>query len=241
MRDLVASVREHGIIQPVLVRSKAGEAGHYQLIAGERRWRAAQEAGLAQIPAVVREVADQQALELAIIENVQRHDISALDAARAYRRLSGEFGLTLEQVGARVGKSRPAVSNTMRLLDLPAEAQQALEDGVLSEGHGRAILLAPGEGARRAVLRRILRDKVTVREAEELARRAAQSEATGASIPRRGVPENLALKASEDELTRALGARVRVRSRAKGGHISIEYHSPEDLDHLIARLRATGR
>ena len=239
MRDLVASVREHGIIQPVLVRSRPG--GGHQLIAGERRWRAAQEAGLTQIPAVVHEVADQQALELAIIENVQRHDISALDAARAYRRLTGEFGLTLEQVGTRVGKSRPAVSNTMRLLDLPAEAQQALEDGVLTEGHGRAILLAPGDGARRAVLRRILRDKVTVREAEELARRAAHSEIAGEAAPRRATAERRAHQDCEEELSRVLGTHVQVRPRAKGGQLCITFHSAEDLDHLVARLRGAGR
>lgn len=262
MRDLVASVREHGIIQPILVRPRPEGAGGFQLIAGERRWRAAQEAGLAQVPVVIRAVNDQQALELALIENVQRHDISVMDAARAYRRLGQEFSLSQEDIARRVGKSRPAISNTMRLLDLPEEAQLAIEDGSMTEGHGRAILLAPGEGARRAVFRRIIRDKVTVREAEELSRRASATTAepsdkqdsvsetpssNGAiakpsdKTGRLSSAEISALRVTEEELSKALGTRVRIRPRAKGGQISIEYFSPEDLDHLLGRLKRAGQ
>ena len=266
MEDLVASVREHGIIQPILVRpqpaasnisaqsagnsSNNSHAKQYQLIAGERRWRAAQEAGLSKVPVVIRVVNDQQALELALIENVQRHDISVLDAARAYRRLGQEFSLSQEDIARRVGKSRPAISNTMRLLDLPEEAQIALEDGSISEGHGRAILLAPGEGARRAVFRRIIRDKLTVRDAEEASRRAltvtgdspesleGKAEKSQKSPSAKlSTTEMKALRATEEELSKALGTRVRIRSRAKGGQISIEYYSPDDLDQLLLRLR----
>lgn len=175
LEDLAASVREHGILQPILLRPGSGEKP-FQLVAGERRWRAARAAGLAQVPAIVRDVADQQALELALIENVQRHDISALDAALAYKRLASEFALSQEQIASRVGKSRVAVANTIRLLDLPLEARNALEEGELSEGHGRAILLANGEAARRAVLRRILRERLSVRETEHFARQANESQ-----------------------------------------------------------------
>jgi ParB family chromosome partitioning protein len=246
MNDLISSVREHGIIQPILVRPTAGvgDTPAYQLIAGERRWRAAQEAGLTRVPAVIRTVSDQQALELALIENVQRHDISAMDAAKAYRRLADEFGLSQEDIARRVGKSRPAIANTMRLLDLPDEAQKAIEDGTITEGHGRAILLAPGDGARRAVFRRVLRDKVTVREAEEMARKSqsvreesSTSETTDSKQARLSSVEVRALRATEEELSKMLGTRVRVRPRAKGGQICIEYFSSEDLDQLLGRLR----
>lgn len=248
MQDLVASVQEHGIIQPILVRpapSSAPGSAKYQLIAGERRWRASQAAGLSKIPAVVRQVSDQQALELALIENVQRHDISAIEAAKAYRRLADEFALSQERIAQRVGKSRPAIANTLRLLDLPLEAQKAIEDGIISEGHGRAILLAPGDGARRAVFRSIIRDKITVRQAEELSRKSlsTQDESRAEQTPDASKPSRLsgvemrALRATEEELSKSLGTRVRVKPRAKGGQICIEYFSPEDLDELLGRLR----
>ena len=252
MSDLIASVKEHGIIQPILVRpNEESSEKPYQLIAGERRWRAAQEAGLERVPVVIRAVSDQQALELALIENVQRHDITVIDAAHAYRRLSQEFSLSQEEIALRVGKSRPAISNAMRLLDLPEEAQKALEDGSISEGHGRAILLAPGEGARRAVFRLIVRDKLTVRDAEEAARRSSsamddetKSQPTGSArnqsesdAQKLSAAELKALRVTEEELSKTLGTRVVIRPRAKGGKITIEYFSAEDLDQLLSRLR----
>ncbi|HEY0072800.1 MAG TPA: ParB/RepB/Spo0J family partition protein [Abditibacteriaceae bacterium] len=256
MSDLVASVKEHGIIQPILVRpNPENREKPYQLIAGERRWRAAQEAGLEQVPVVIRAVNDQQALELALIENVQRHDISVIDAAHAYRRLSQEFSLSQEDIARRVGKSRPAISNTMRLLDLPEEAQKALEDGSISEGHGRAILLAPGEGARRAVFRLIVRDKLTVRDAEEAARRSiavsdpaasaqtanGQNTSLNSASTKLSGTELKALRVTEEELSKVLGTRVRIRPRAKGGQVSIEYFSPEDLDTLLGKLKGSAQ
>ena len=171
--DLAASLREHGVIQPIVVRPSSGSDKKYQLVAGERRWRAAQKAGLLSVPAIVRSMGDLQALELALIENVQRHDISAIDAALAYRRLADEFHLSQEDISRRVGKSRSAVANTMRLLDLQPEIRKAIEDGSISEGHGRAILLAQGEAARRALLRRIIRDHLSVRDTERQARELA--------------------------------------------------------------------
>ena len=251
MQELINSVREHGILQPILVRPLSMEQGQtrYQLVAGERRWRAAQQAGLEQVPAIVRAVADQQALELALIENVQRRDISAVDADLSYRRLATEFHLSQEDIARRVGKSRSAVANTMRLLDLPSEAQKAIEDGVISEGHGRAILLASGDGSRRAIFRRILRDKLSVREVERLAQSLASSgevagglegqpasistESTGLSSSGKHTNQDADSYHVASLLQKALGARVQVRSKGKGGKILIEYSSSEELRRLL--------
>lgn len=248
MSDLIESIREHGILQPILVRpvpegSATGTTVKFQLVAGERRWRAAQEAGLDHVPAVVRNVGDQQALELAVIENVQRHDISPLEAALAYQRLSADFSLSQENIARRVGKSRSAIANTMRLLDLPEEIQKALEDGALSEGHGRAILLASGEGSRRAVFRRILRDKLSVRDAERIARAASdadESKAENKDGPavrgRDTVHSSEAISRIQESLQKALGTRVKLQARAKGGRLQIEYYSNEDLSRIIELL-----
>lgn len=243
LQELAASIGLHGILQPVLVRpAPLGGNGEYQLVAGERRWRAAQKAGLKQIPVIVRPIADQQALELALIENVQRHDISAIDAAIAYQRLASEFTLSQEQIARRVGKSRSAVANTIRLLDLPEEARKAVESGAMSEGHGRAILLASGEGTRRALLRRVLRDKLSVRDTENLARRLSLSEesgqrnagADGKSSPPSG--ENEWAKA-EQICTKRLGARVKVKAANRHSTILIECGSTAELQRVLALLQ----
>lgn len=245
LEALSASLREHGVLQPVLVRP-LGKTGRFQLIAGERRWRAAQRAEIRQIPAIAREVDDRRALELAIIENVQRHDISAVESAHAYRRLIQEFGLSQEQVATRVGKSRAAVANTIRLLDLPDEAQQALRDGKITEGHGRALLMASGEGARRALLRRVLRDELTVRDVERMARlgnsqadgeeEASSSTPNAKLTPLRVTPDVSRL---ENTLQRALGMRLSIRTRKRGGQVTIEFNSPEELQRLVQRLTQT--
>lgn len=230
LENLAASLREHGVLQPVLVRPIEGE--RFQLIAGERRWRAAKRAGLEQIPAIVRVVDDRNALELAIIENVQRHDISSVESAQAYRRLSREFGLSQEQVAARVGKSRVAVANTMRLLDLPTEALDALREGKISEGHGRALLTASGEPARRALLRRVLRDALTVRDVERLAREGADE----LPAPRLQRVSDADVTRLETTLQRAVGMRLKLRPRRRGGQLVIDYSSPEELQRLVKRL-----
>jgi ParB family chromosome partitioning protein len=268
LANLADSIREHGVLQPLVVRPLPGategrastspgpKRERFQLIAGERRWRASRAAGLERVPVVVRAVSDQQALELAIIENVQRHDISALDAALAYKRLAGEFGLSQERIAQRVGKSRPSVANTLRLLDLPAEAQQALQDGAISEGHGRAILLAPGDASRRATLRAILRGKLSVRDAEEMARRIArQAEQDARATPapagslagdRLGTVRDAAEAgdgsargdddALAERLQRALSCRVQVRRRQKGGQIVLFAADPDHLDQIATAL-----
>ena len=243
MEELAASVKEHGILQPILVRPAENSVTNkaYELVAGERRWRAAQAAGLESIPVIVRKVSDQQALELALIENVQRHDISPLDAALAYRRLAEEFSLSQDDIAKRVGKSRSAIANTIRLLELPTEVQKTIEDGVLTEGHGRAILLAHGEGARRAVFRRALREGLSVRATEALARKRAEDDSGGES---RGVPDGRAKgksrsseeRAIEEQLQKQLKMRVKLQARVKGGQLIIEYFSEEDLQKLLALL-----
>jgi ParB family chromosome partitioning protein len=233
LQDLANSISEHGILQPVLVRPQLDKTEGYQLIAGERRWRAAQRAGFSQIPAIIREVDDKSALELAIIENVQRHDISAIESAHAYRRLSKEFGLSQEQVAARVGKSRVSIANTMRLLDLPAEAIEAVQTGQISEGHGRAILTAQGESARRTLLRRILRDGLTVRDVERMAREGVDGADPALRLER---PQNADLARLETKLQRALGLRLKLKERGRGGQMVIYFNSPEDLLRLTRKL-----
>lgn len=244
LAELAASIDLHGILQPILVRpTPSGEEGAYQLVAGERRWRAAQKAGLEHIPVIVRPMADQQALELALIENVQRHDISAIDAAIAYRRLATDFTLSQEQIARRVGKSRSAVANTIRLLDLPEAARKAIENGEITEGHGRAILLAAGEGTRRALLRRILRDKLSVREVENLARKVAEEsigDQTAGRIekaPFASDSKNDAWLQAEQDCTKKLGVRVKVKVASRRNVILIECGTLAELQRVLALMQ----
>lgn len=236
LEDLVASLREHGVLQPILVRPLPGskkEHERYQLIAGERRWRAAERAGLTKVPAIVREVDDKSSLELAIIENVQRHDISAVESAQAYRRLASDFSLSQQQIAARVGKSRVSIANTMRLLDLPDNALEALRNSEITEGHGRAILTASSEGARRALLRRVVRDQLSVRETERLAREGEGVTEPKFRLPRAGASD---ISRLEDTLQKALGMKLTLRARKRGGQIVINYSSPEELQRLATKL-----
>ena len=241
LSDLANSIREHGIIQPIVVRPSRSGSKPFQLVAGERRWRASQRAGLTHLPAIVRPVDDLQALELALIENVQRHDISAIDAAIAYRRLADEFRLSQEDIARRVGKSRSAVANTLRLLDLQPEIRQAIEQGQISEGHGRAILLAQGEGARRALFRRLVRDHLSVREIERLAKDVISDDDQKVSIsPQKSGASHENEKGDLDELIsllqKKLGARLDIKPKRQGGCIVIEYSNDSELRRLTAIL-----
>lgn len=246
MESLAASVTEHGVLQPIIVRplDPHSEVAHsdpslrFELVAGERRWRAAQRAELPVIPAVVRALNDQQSLELAVVENVQRHDISAIESAAAFKRLNTEFGLSQEQVARRVGKSRVAVANTIRLLDLPAEAIDALREGKITEGHGRALLMAEGDGGRRALLRRTIRDGLTVRDVERMARQDIMPEDDNSVRISRTVEHQGDLARIEKSLQRELGARVKLKPKRRGGQILIDFYSPEDLHRLIRVLKA---
>ena len=228
---LAASIREHGVIQPILVTETLDG---YQLVAGERRVRAARMAGLDRIPAVIRQLLDHQQLELALVENLQREDLDSIEAARAYRQLVDEFGLTQEQLAARVGRARSTVANTLRLLELHPSVQEAVAGGAISEGHARAM-----GGVDRELQARVLATVVdadfSVRQTEELVRRTRQPRATR---DRTGStagtdPE---LERVEEDLRRALGTKVRVARSRRGGRIVIEYYSDEDLGRLYERL-----
>lgn len=231
--QLVASIRTHGVIQPLVVTEEAG-GGRYLLIAGERRWRAAQQAGLTLVPVVVKEATPRAMLELALVENVVRADLSPLEEATAYRQLIDEFGLTQGAVAERVGRSRVSVTNTIRLLTAPEPVQAALSGGEISEGHARALLGLPSAADQIAALALVIERGLTVRQTEELVRRwgsrlaEQRSEAGPASANERQVIERL---------QSALGAKVSLkRGRTGGGALTIHYHSDEALDALYDRL-----
>ena len=231
LEELAASIREHGVIQPIIVTE---QLDGYQLVAGERRVRAAALAGLELIPAIIRQLADRDQLELAIVENVQRADLNAIEEAHAYRQLIDEFGLSQEEVAARIGRARSTVANTLRLLDLTEESQDAVAEGRISEGHARA--LAPlGDIQQRRVIEIIERDSLSVRQAEELVRRLRD---TDASTSRRTAATRVDadLERVEEELRHALGTKVSLARSRRGGRIVIEFYSDEELERLYDRL-----
>jgi ParB family chromosome partitioning protein len=233
---LSESVRERGVLQPVLVRPCPG--GTYELIAGERRWRAAQLAGLEVVPAVVAPHEDIESLELALIENMAREDLNPIEEARACSLLVDELGLTREQVGRRVGRSRVAVSNLMRLLDLPDEILDLLVEGRLTEGHGRALLTAPDHADRRRLGRAAADEGWTVRETEARARDAARPPESGTRSPSRAVhPDQLAAaERLQDAFAQALGADVRVAPRKQGYTVTLAVESLAEAEALAKRL-----
>lgn len=228
---LADSVREKGVLQPLLVRPAVGGAAGYEIVAGERRWRAAQRAGLHELPVVVRALSDQETLEVALVENLQRADLSPLEEAQAFHRLIEEFGHTQEELAATLGKSRSHVANTLRLLGLPAALQAMLEDGSLSAGHARALLGAP-EPERLARL--VVENGLSVRETEEMVRRAAER-------PRRSRPRGGSVDPNvqdlADRLTGQLGLEVAIRTGRRGGLVTIRFRDLDQLDSLIRRLQ----
>jgi len=238
---LAQSLGERGVLQPVLVRPRAG--GTYELVAGERRWRAARIAGLQSLPAIVREREDAQALEVALVENMAREDLNPVDEARACAALVEELGLTREDVGRRVGRSRVAVSNLVRLLDLPDEAIALLQDGTLSEGHGRALLLAEDHAARRSLARAAAEQGWSVRVTEQRAREAnaarAGGEARGSRASRPHPDQEQAARDIAQALTAALGADVQVRPMRDGGYSAqLSFATPADALALARRIGA---
>ncbi|HEY7464842.1 MAG TPA: ParB/RepB/Spo0J family partition protein [Candidatus Limnocylindria bacterium] len=226
LAELAASIAAHGVIQPIVVRGSAD--GGYELVAGERRLRAARMAGLQMIPAVVRESEANELLELALVENVQRADLNPIEEASAYRELIGEFGLTHEAVATRVGKSRVAISNALRLLDLAAETRQAIIDGRITEGHGRALAALTIPELQRAVLQVVLERHLSVRQTEELVRRKRDAPATR----RRPLSEDLA--DLEAQLRGILATKVGIVRTRRGGRLVIDFYSDEELDRLYA-------
>jgi len=233
LEELAASIREHGVIQPLVV-TEAPDGQGYLLIAGERRLQAAKLAGLTRVPALVREATEQQLLELALIENIQRADLNPLETAEAYRQLHEDFGLSHEEIAQRVGKSRVAVSNTLRLLRLPEKVQAALLAGRIREGHARALLGLASPEAQEAALHTVEAKGLTVRQTEELVRRL-QGERPAEHPSRLPAPE---LRDLESRLEAALGTKVRLTRSRRGGTLTIHYYSDEELEALLTRLGA---
>jgi ParB family chromosome partitioning protein len=231
LQELTESVREHGVLQPLIV-TLGGSNGQYILIAGERRLQAARLAGLTSVPVLVRQATDQQRLELAIIENVQRSDLSPLEEAEAYRQLAEDFNLSHESIALRVGKSRVAVTNTLRLLRLPDSVKNALIEKRISEGHARALLALTTSEAQTAALRTVLAQEFNVRQTEDLVRKLSGEKPL--IKPKPVVPPDIA--ELENHLRSSLGTKVTLRSGQKGGTLTIYYYSNEELDALTGRL-----
>ena len=234
LADLAQSIREHGIVQPVVARP-AGEAGRFEIIAGERRWRAAQRAGLAQIPVIIRDVNDRVALELAIIENVQRADLNAVEEALGYQQLLDEHNYTQADLGQIIGKSRSHVANTLRLLKLPDPVRDLIIDGSLSAGHARTLVTAEDPAG---LARRIIEGGLSVRQAEALAQQPAQNDNGPRSTPKR-VAKDADTTALEKLLSDASGLKVAISHKEKGGEVRISYRTLEQLDELCRRLQQT--
>jgi len=230
--ELVASVRQHGVLQPVMVRPKGTG---YELVAGERRWRAAKDAGLVTIPAVVKGVGDREMLEIALIENLKREDLNPIERAMAYRRLADEFQMTQDQVAGAVGLSRPAVANTLRLLDLPVEVQTSIGQGRISEGHGRALLMAPDAKDLLQLWKVVEGKSLSVRETEALvrARLRGVSRETSQRSGRRRDPQLIDL---EGQLRERYATTVAIHGKGTRGAIELRYFSSQDLERLIDLL-----
>ncbi len=231
--DLAESIRVHGIIQPLTVRRLS--SGYYQIIAGERRWRAAKAAGLQEVPAVIIEADDRKVMELGLIENLQREDLNPAEEARGYQTLMEEYGLTQEQVAQQMGKSRPAITNTLRLLALPQEVMALVEEGTLSAGHARAILGAPTSALQREAAKRVVEGQLSVRQTEALIKTL---QAEKKIKPKESGPDlSLYLGELEKDLGGRLGRKVRIAHRGKKGRIELEYYNEQDLEALLALLQ----
>ena len=231
LEELAASIRANGIIQPLIVRR---HEGHFQLVAGERRWRAAKLAGLRDVPVVVQEIADPLLLEIALIENIQREDLNAIETARAYERLGRDLGLSQEEIGRRTGKDRTSITNALRLLRLPAEVQLLLAEHRLSMGHARAILGLPTAEQQIEVAEKTAAQGLSVRQVEALVQ-ALTSDRTATA--KKEKPSDPNVRAASEEMERVLGTRVRiVELNEQRGRIEIEYYSQTDLDRLFQQI-----
>jgi len=230
LEALAGSIRSNGILQPILVRPHPARAGYFEIVAGERRWRAAQIAKLHEVPVLERALSDREVLELAIVENVQRSDLSALEEAEGYRRLTEEFGRSQEDLAAEVGKSRAHIANTMRLLKLPPSVKDLLLEGKLTAGHGRALLAAADPAA---LAQRVVALDLSVRQTEALAQRPRAPARTRA-------PKDADTRALEHDLGRALGLKVEIDHGPSGGKLVIRYRNLEQLDDLVRRLNRDG-
>jgi len=240
MANLVESIRANGVLQPILVRRQPGDEERYEIIAGERRWRASQMAQLHEVPVIVKELTDTQALEFALVENIQRQDLTPLEEAEGYRRLLDEFHHTQEQLGRVIGKSRSHVANMLRLLGLPASVKEMLQDGRLSAGHGRALLASDDPEQIEKMAADVVADGLSVRETERLAqgRPISDDEAAGPSAPSAPpVEKDANIRDLERQLSERLGLKVVINHRGERGDVRISYNSLEQFDEILARLR----
>lgn len=235
LEELASSIKEHGVIQPLVVTETDNG---YELVVGERRFRASQLAGLEKVPAIVKKtLQDQTKLEVALIENIQRQELNAIEEAQAYQRLIDKFNLTQEQVAQKVGKARPSIANTLRLLNLPAEIQRAIIEGKISEGHGRAILSLPDIEKQLLMYRQVLEQGLNVRQVEARVRELVQRRKMDSAMP------DPKLMAIETELRGKLGTQVKIQRQGRGGKIMIEFFSDQDLEdilHKIAEEKSTN-
>jgi ParB family chromosome partitioning protein len=238
--ELAASIKANGVIQPIVVR-RDGQG--FRIIAGERRWRAARKAGLARVPVVVKDLAGddarQKVLEMALVENIQREDLNAIDEAKAYRRLADEFALTQDAIATAVGKDRATVANTMRLLKLPIEVQGDVASATLSMGHARALLALPGDSSQLHLAREVKTRGLSVRETEALVKRVLEGDSLESPPERRAAAvqqPDVHTRAAEDKLKLQLGTRVRIKRRGKGGRIEIEFANENELIRIYEAL-----
>lgn len=232
MKELIASIREHGIIQPIVVR-KTG-AG-YQIVAGERRWRAAKEIGLVDLPAVIREFSDREVMEIALIENLQREDLSPIEEAQAYKSLIENFNLTQENLAKRLGKSRSTITNTLRVLNLPPEIIEYVSRGTITAGHAKALLGVDDPNEQKKIALRIIKEGLNVREVEALAQRQGKKIKTNVSRgTKREEKRPAEVRELENQLAMAVGSRVYIKYGGKKGKIEIEYYSDSDLERIAS-------
>lgn len=236
LEELAQSIKINGVVQPILARRLEG--GHYQIVAGERRWRAAQRAGIQRIPAVVREIPDEKMLELALIENIQRQELNAIEEAYAYKRLIETLGLTQEAVAQRVGRDRTFITNYLRLLRLPEDIQKLVEDNTISMGHARALLGVDDQDIQRKIARNIVDQGLSVRETERAVKRVVEGASAVATIAQPLRQDDANIRAAEDRLRRRLGTQVKVmrNSKGNGGKIELHYYNDDDLNRLYELL-----
>jgi ParB family chromosome partitioning protein len=235
LNDLANSIRANGIVQPIVLRP---HGGRYQIIAGERRWRAAQRAGLRRLPAVIKDIPDEKLLELALVENIQRQELNPIEEASAYRKLIDTIGLTQEQVAERVGKERTLITTTMRLLKLPDEVQRYIIEGKLSLSHGRALLMSDDPKIQREVAKNVIEGDLSVRETERIIKKAGSNAEKALSKRKSIVLKDANVRAAEARLTRHFSTNVKITPNTKkpGGRIEIEYYGVEDLSRLYDML-----
>jgi len=238
LERLADSIRSHGVVQPILVRRR-GE--RYELIAGERRWRAAKIAGLSKIPVVVKEIPDEDLLEIALIENIQREDLNPIEEAQAYKKLIETVGLTQEALAGRLGRDRSYITNYLRLLRLPADIQQLVKQGTLTTGHARTLLGLTHVDLQRRIARRIIEEDLSVRSTEKIVKSAAEGKASIKGVPP-VKPNDANVRAAEAKLRRILGTQVRIVQRANnsGGKVEISFFNGEDLDRIYSILAQAG-